>query len=83
MSTAVLQPASDTLLLRRTLPALALLAVAALFAVLGLRAGDRPAPHSDVTTLPTRLGTWRMVASEHTDPTRSGIRRRHFRRAGP
>jgi EpsI family protein len=53
---------------RRALPALALLAVAALFAIWGLRAGDRPAPHADVTTLPTTIGTWRMVASEQTDP---------------
>lgn len=68
MSTAVLQPSSDALSLRRALPALALLAVAALFAILGLRAGDRPAPHADVTTLPATLGTWRMVANEQTDP---------------
>jgi EpsI family protein len=68
MSTTVIQPFADPLLLRRALPALTLLAVAALFAVWGLREGDRPAPHADVTTLPTTLGTWRMVASEQTDP---------------
>ncbi len=59
---------SKALTLRRAFPALAVLAVAAVLAVLGLRAGDRPAPHADVTTLPATIGTWHMVANEKTDP---------------
>jgi EpsI family protein len=73
MSTAVLPAPSDALRLRRAFPALALLVVAALLAVLGLRQGDRPAPHADVTLLPAQLGTWRMLGSEQTDPKELGL----------
>lgn len=69
MSVAVLPAPSDALRLRRALPALVLLALAATLAILGLRQGDRPAPHADVRTLPTRLGTWQMLASEQTNPS--------------
>ncbi len=67
MSVAVLAAPTDALRLRRALPVLLLLFVAALSAVFGLRQGDRPAPHADVTALPAQLGTWRMAASEQTD----------------
>ena len=58
----------DALRFRRALPALTLLLVAAVLAVWGLRVGERPAPHADVTTLPAAFGPWQLVADEKTDP---------------
>lgn len=57
---------SDAFRFRAALPALALLLVAAVLALWGLRQGDRPAPHADVTTLPSAFGPWQLVASEKT-----------------
>lgn len=57
---------SDALRFRPALPALTLLLVAAILAVWGLRQGDRPAPHADVTTLPATFGPWQLTASEKT-----------------
>ena len=69
MSTTVFLSGSvDALRFKYASPLLVLLAAAACLSILGLRYGDRKAPHADVTTLPTVLGTWQMVASEQTDP---------------
>lgn len=54
--------------LRTALPALILLLISTVLSVLGLRQGDLAAPHADVTTLPTTIGRWHMVANEVTDP---------------
>lgn len=59
--------------LRSALPVLSLLLVSALLAIIGLRQGDQAAPHADVTTLPTTIGRWRMVASEATDPAQLSL----------
>lgn len=58
---------ADAFRLRTALPALLLLAVAAVLVIWGIRRGEQPAPHVDVTALPTAFGSWRMVASETTD----------------
>ena len=59
--------------LRVARPVLVLLTLAAVLTILSLRQGDRPAPHADVTRLPTRLGAWRMTGSETTDPAQWGL----------
>lgn len=58
----------DTLRFRPALPALLMLLVAAVLAVWGMRVGERPAPHADVTTLPASFGPWQLVADEKTEP---------------
>lgn len=68
MSTLVLDTNTDALRLKRALPALALLLIAAVLAVWGLRVGERPAPHADVTTLPAAFGPWQLIADEKSTP---------------
>ncbi len=68
MSTLTLNDRTDAFQLKRALPALLALALAAALALLGLRQGDKAAPHADVTRLPAQIGTWQMTASEATDP---------------
>ena len=59
---------TEMLRLRRAMPALLFLAVAAILSLLGMRLGDVSAPHADVTLLPASFGSWVMTASEKTDP---------------
>lgn len=73
MSTLTLQPTARPLRLRAALPVLAALALAAVLALIGVRQGDRPAPHADVRRLPAVLGTWRMRADETSDPNQLGL----------
>ncbi len=68
MSTAIAKPSVAPLSLRGAMPVLVVLGIAALFAVPGMRQNDIPAAHADVRRLPAALGTWRMDASETTDP---------------
>jgi len=68
MSTITAKPSVAPLSLRAALPVLVVLGVAAAFAVPGMRQSDMPAAHADVRRLPATLGTWRMDASETTDP---------------
>lgn len=50
------------------MPVIVVLGIAAAFAIPGMRQSDIPAAHADVRRLPATLGTWRMDASETTDP---------------
>jgi len=68
MSIVTAKPSVPPLSLRAALPVLVVLGAAAAFAVPGMRQNDVPAAHADVRRLPEVLGTWRMDASETTDP---------------
>lgn len=74
MSTPTAKPSPAPLSLRAALPVLVVLGVAAAFAVPGMRQGDVPAAHADVRRLPAVLGTWRLDASETTDPQQLALK---------
>lgn len=68
MSTTITKQSPLPLSLRGAMPVIAVLGLAAAFAIPGMRQSDIPAAHADVRRLPAALGTWRMDASETTDP---------------